>query len=179
MSNKEGFIDINKYPEVRDICDIVAENAHKLARVSQVLPFQPWYDTELYNHGWNVAAMRYAFVDHNPLFKWFSTPIIQTSGYSKLDPGAHILPHRGYAGDVFRIHFGLDCPQGDCQLRVGDETRAWKNGEFLMFNDLDEHEAWNNTDAPRLVLLFDIYKPLIKDLDPDDVRIPNSTIAQS
>jgi aspartyl/asparaginyl beta-hydroxylase (cupin superfamily) len=52
----------------------------------------------------------------------------------------------------------LIVPEG-CGLRVGNETRAWREGEALIFDDSIEHEAWNTSDRVRVVLLFDIWRP--------------------
>jgi ornithine lipid ester-linked acyl 2-hydroxylase len=91
-------------------------------------------------------------------------PGLMMAGFSRLAPGAHILPHRGYegyAGYVLRLHLGLAVPDG-CALRVTDETRTWKEGECLVFDDSFEHEAWNRSSVPRTVLLIDFLNPLRK-----------------
>jgi len=57
-------------------------------------------------------------------------------------------------------HVPLFAPQG-CTLRVGNETREWRFGETLIFDDSFEHEAWNRTAETRVVLLFEIWRPEI------------------
>ena len=76
-------------------------------------------------------------------------------GFSRLGPGTHIYPHSGYQGDFLRCHLGLQVPSGDCRLTVARETRHWESGKVLVFDDRLEHEAWNNTDSSRGVLLID------------------------
>ena len=49
-------------------------------------------------------------------------------------------------------------PDG-CALRVGNETRPWREGELVVFDDSMEHEAWNLSKELRVVLLFDIWRP--------------------
>ena len=44
-------------------------------------------------------------------------------------------------------------------LRVGNEERAVRAGELMIFDDSIEHEAWNDSDEPRVVLLFEIWRP--------------------
>ena len=44
-------------------------------------------------------------------------------------------------------------------LRVGNETRQWREGELLIFDDSFEHEARNPTGELRIILLFDIWRP--------------------
>jgi aspartyl/asparaginyl beta-hydroxylase (cupin superfamily) len=49
-------------------------------------------------------------------------------------------------------------PEG-CGFRVGGETRAWREGEAFAFDDTIEHEAWNDSDRLRVVLIFDVWNP--------------------
>ncbi len=89
-------------------------------------------------------------------------PGLMMAGFSRLAPGAHITPHRGYegyAGYVLRVHLPLDVPS-NCRLRVENETRHWEEGRCLVFDDSFEHEAWNGGDRPRTVLLIDFLNPL-------------------
>lgn len=56
-------------------------------------------------------------------------------------------------------------PEGDCALRVGPETRRWQAGQCIVFDDTTDHEAWNLTDSPRIVLLVDFMPGALK-IDP-------------
>ena len=57
-------------------------------------------------------------------------------------------------------HLPLVAPDG-CALRVGADTREWRFGEMLIFDDSVEHEAWNRGTQDRTVLLFEIWRPEI------------------
>lgn len=81
-----------------------------------------------------------------------------TALFSLLRPGAHIPPHHGYLNARLICHLPLIVP-GDCALRVGNETRPWRQGELVIFDDSMEHEAWNRSAETRVVLLFDIWRP--------------------
>ena len=83
-----------------------------------------------------------------------------TALFSLLRPGARIPPHHGLINTRLICHLPLIAP-GQCGLRVGAETREWRRGETLVFDDTIEHEAWNNSAEPRVVLLFDIEQPLM------------------
>ena len=72
----------------------------------------------------------------------------------------HIQPHHGLLNTRLICHIPLIVP-GDCALRVGNETRPWKEGEALIFDDSIEHEAWNRSREIRVVLLFEIWRPEI------------------
>ena len=78
--------------------------------------------------------------------------------FSMLRPGAHILPHNGMINTRLICHLPLIVP-GDCALRVGNQTRAWEPGKLLIFDDSIEHEAWNRSDAIRIILLFEVWRP--------------------
>ncbi|MCP1471395.1 aspartyl/asparaginyl beta-hydroxylase (cupin superfamily) [Sphingobium sp. OAS761] len=80
--------------------------------------------------------------------------------WSLLKPGTHIAPHHGLLNTRLICHLPLMAPEG-CSLRVGAETRAWRMGEMLIFDDSIEHEAWNRSAHTRVVLLFETWRPEI------------------
>jgi aspartate beta-hydroxylase len=90
-------------------------------------------------------------------------PAMRTAGgliyVSRMRPGTHIQPHRGPTNLRLRCHLGITVPDGDCGLRVGDETRQWQEGQCLVFDDYLEHEAWNHTEQDRIVLIVDLWHP--------------------
>jgi aspartyl/asparaginyl beta-hydroxylase (cupin superfamily) len=88
--------------------------------------------------------------------------------FSRLDPDTHIAAHRGPTNQRVRCHFALEVPEGDCGIRVGAEQRAWRPGECLVFDDSLEHEAWNRTASPRIVLIVDLWHP---DLSPTEIAV--------
>lgn len=78
--------------------------------------------------------------------------------FSWLKAGARIPPHNGSINTRLIGHLPLIVPAG-CGFRVGNETRAWEVGKTLIFDDTIEHEAWNDSDEDRVVLIFDIWRP--------------------
>jgi aspartate beta-hydroxylase len=54
----------------------------------------------------------------------------------------------------------LIVPEG-CRYRVGFEWREWRVGETLIFDDTIEHEAINDSDELRVVLIFDLWNPFL------------------
>jgi|ERR1051326_2287016 beta-hydroxylase len=91
-----------------------------------------------------------------------SIPGMTTAMFSILTPGTHITPHRGPFKGVLRLHLPLLVPaDGErCAIRVGGETRTWREGEGLVFDDTYEHEAWNESDEIRVVLFVDFLRAL-------------------
>jgi len=143
--------------------------------------FEPWVQREMYGEGWSVYGL-HAFGERiEPALA--SCPKtarhlskvtgLTTAGFSRLSPGTRIKPHVGWVESVYRMHLGLVVPEASA-LRVGDETRNWVEGECLIFNDTVEHEAWNNSNDTRVVLLLDFLRPGVKDSSidtmPEDVQ---------
>jgi aspartyl/asparaginyl beta-hydroxylase (cupin superfamily) len=90
----------------------------------------------------------------------FSVPQIISADFSRLKPKTKILPHTGFTKTILRCHLPLIIPgENKCGIRVGDETMYWKEGELMIFDDSFEHEAWNDSDEERVVLMFDIPNP--------------------
>ncbi len=86
-------------------------------------------------------------------------PDLITAQFSFLSPKTHIKPHKGYSRMVLRNHLPLIVPEGDIGLKVGNETRKWSMNQLLSFDDSHTHEAWNLSELPRAVLMFDIKHP--------------------
>jgi len=78
--------------------------------------------------------------------------------FSLLKPGAHIPPHNGLVNTRLICHLPLVVP-GPSRFRVGNETREWVEGRAWLFDDTIEHEAWNDSDRTRVILLFDVWRP--------------------
>jgi aspartyl/asparaginyl beta-hydroxylase (cupin superfamily) len=91
------------------------------------------------------------------------------SFFSALQPHTHIPAHTGATNCRLTVHLPLLIPDG-CALRVGNHVRNWKFGELLLFDDTMEHEAWNNSDQLRVVLIFDIWHPLLSETERELVK---------
>jgi beta-hydroxylase len=91
-----------------------------------------------------------------------STPNLQNAMFSILSPHYHIPPHQGPTNGIIRVHLGLIVPGGPdvCRIRVGDRIFGWEEGKCVVFDDYFEHEVWNDTDRTRVVLFFDVTRPL-------------------
>ena len=84
--------------------------------------------------------------------------------FSLLKGGARIAPHHGMINARLICHLPLIVPPG-CGFRVGNEKREWEPGKLLIFDDTIEHEAWNDSEEDRIVLIFDVWRP---ELTPDE-----------
>jgi aspartyl/asparaginyl beta-hydroxylase (cupin superfamily) len=99
-----------------------------------------------------------------------------TAFFSILEAHTKIPAHTGVTNTRVTVHLPLIVPSG-CGFRVGGEVREWKVGTGWVFDDTIEHEAWNDSDAPRAILIFDIWNPELTPLERDLVR--ETTIAMT
>lgn len=91
-----------------------------------------------------------------------TVPDLRNAWFSILEPGYHIPAHCGPTNGIVRIHLGLKIPRDreNCWMRVGDQIVHWAEGDSVVFDDYYEHEVQNNTDEERVVLFFDVDRPL-------------------
>ncbi len=89
--------------------------------------------------------------------------------FSLLKPKTRIPPHTGVSNTRTIIHLPLIVPEG-CGFRVGGETREWRVGEAFAFDDTIEHEAWNDSDELRAVLIFDVWNPYLTEVEKGLLR---------
>jgi len=91
-------------------------------------------------------------------------PLARIPGYapavffSVLQPRTRIPPHTGVTNIRLIAHLPLVVPEA-CGFRVGNDSRSVEAGKAWVFDDTIEHEAWNDSDSNRYILIFDIWNP--------------------
>lgn len=98
-----------------------------------------------------------------------------TAYFSILDAKTRIPPHTGVTNTRLTVHLPLIIPP-DCGFRVGAETREWIAGKAWVFDDTIEHDAWNLSDVPRAILIFDIWNPSLTPAERDLVRAATEVV---
>ena len=166
MTGGTAFYDPQDFSFVADLetdAPVIREELDHVLSFESV--FSPWPERGLYGKGWDVFGL-YAFgrkLQDNCERCPRTTDAVErvsdmkTAGFSRLRAGARIRPHIGFTDKVLRCHLALIVPDR-CGLRVGGVTRQWKENECLIFDDTLEHEAWNESDDDRVVLLLDFLK---------------------
>lgn len=124
-----------------------------------------WGALYLWEHGRLVTENATLFPETIKALKSVPMPEIAQQApmalFSKLAPETRIPPHNGLLNTRLICHLPLIVPPDCGSLRVGNEERPWVEGEILVFDDSIEHEAWNNSDQERVILLFEIWRPEI------------------
>ena len=81
---------------------------------------------------------------------------------SVLAPHTRIPEHFGVSSAILTVHLPIEVPAG-CGLQVHEETRTPEEGRLMVFDDTWQHSAWNNSDSPRVVLIFEVWHPSLSD----------------
>lgn len=87
-----------------------------------------------------------------------------TAMFSLLRPKTRIPAHTGVTNARLLTHLPLIVPE-HCGFRVGNQTRHWVPGKAWVFDDTIEHEAWNDSEKLRVILIFDIWHPHLSEAE--------------
>jgi aspartate beta-hydroxylase len=98
-----------------------------------------------------------------------------TAFFSILDAGTRIPAHTGVTNTRLTVHLPLIVPP-NCGFRVGSETREWVPGKAWVFDDTIEHAAWNLSDVPRAILIFDVWNPFLTAAERTLVRAATEAV---
>lgn len=154
------------YPDVRREVEALLEGPTEIPHIEDVtggIPqgnIGPWRSFVLMHQGrwidWNCerCPATTALVRQ--------VPGLTMAGFSVLEPGTHITEHRGPNKGALRYQLGVIVPgePGDCRIRVGDDMIVWADGEGCMFDFTVPHEAWNDSDGIRVLLMLEVVTPL-------------------
>ena len=82
--------------------------------------------------------------------------------FASMQPKSDIKLHSDFANFVLTCHLAIDIPnngQNKCRLTIGDTTKQWINGDVLLFDTSLMHDAINEADQTRYILMFRIWHP--------------------
>ena len=88
--------------------------------------------------------------------------------FSLLRAKTVIPAHTGTHNTRLICHLPLIVPPG-CGFRVGNQVREWEVGKLILFDDTVEHEAWNNSDEDRVVLIFCVWRPELSEQERREI----------
>ncbi|MEE4144862.1 MAG: aspartyl/asparaginyl beta-hydroxylase domain-containing protein [Halieaceae bacterium] len=134
-----------------------------------------WASVHLYQNG--VANEKVIHKFPETLEALGGVPVATTDGnpsevfISVLAPHTRIPEHFGVSSAILTAHLPIEVPPG-CGLEVHGETRAPEPGKLMVFDDTWEHCAWNDSDQPRVVLIFELWHPELS--EPERLAISRS-----
>lgn len=92
-------------------------------------------------------------------------PGLVTANFSVMEAGGHIPRHYGMTKGMLTYHLALKAPREreKCRMHIEEGERLhvlnWEDGQSFLFDDMFNHEVWNETDEDRYVLLIQIKRP--------------------
>ncbi|EQD54971.1 Aspartyl/Asparaginyl beta-hydroxylase [mine drainage metagenome] len=86
--------------------------------------------------------------------------------FSTLRSGARLPAHHGQSNVKLTLHLGLVVPEAS-SLTVGRETRHWRKGRALIFDDSFEQSACNEGPTALTVLVADIWNPALTAIEQE------------
>lgn len=116
-----------------------------------------WVETWHYEGEWNFIPVRF---NYESRYNLELPDDIVIAGFSIINPGTEIHPHKGYEGyskHITRYHMTLYASE-DSYLKVGKSMYEYIEKTLIPFNDAEEHSAWNRGTKPRVSFLFDVEK---------------------
>ncbi|CAB9501239.1 asparaginyl beta-hydroxylase [Seminavis robusta] len=88
--------------------------------------------------------------------------------FASMKPNSSIKPHTDFTNFVLTSHLPLVIPESGnnkCRLTIGDETRQWIDGQLMLFDTSIMHDAINESDQMRYILMMRVWHP---DLTPTE-----------
>jgi aspartyl/asparaginyl beta-hydroxylase (cupin superfamily) len=185
------FHDVAQFPGIREIeaaTDVIREEYLSLmkTKTAELVPYTQypdhvpldqwrelnnnpdWTAIHLLQNGKAIEANASQCPTTMSLLVKLPQPQIPGAGpnamFSLLAPRTRIPPHTGVANVRLVAHLPLIVPPG-CGFRVGATTCEWRVGEVFVFDDTIEHEAWNDSDELRVVLIFDLWAPALDEAE--------------
>lgn len=117
-----------------------------------------WKDSRRFDEACARCPRTAAAIDAVPLMH--ATNFGPTVMFSALAPKTHLPAHSSATNARLIVHLPIIVPEG-CRFRVGNTTRDWREGEAWVFDDTIDHEAWNDSDKNRVILLLDTWNPAL------------------
>ena len=85
-------------------------------------------------------------------------PVVEAF-FAKMPAKSKIGAHSDMVNFCLTSHLGIDVPEGECWIDVGDQRREWRNGKTLLFDTSILHRAENNADRTRYILMMRVWHP--------------------
>jgi beta-hydroxylase len=89
-------------------------------------------------------------------------PGLSMALFSYHKPGLHIPAHVGVTKFFLTCHLGLQVPTEweKCRIRVDHQVLNWREGKTIVFDDMANHEVWNDTEDYRAILMLQFARPV-------------------
>lgn len=93
--------------------------------------------------------------------------------FASMKGPSSIKKHTDFTNFVLTSHLALDIPysgQNKCRISVGDETHEWINGNVMVFDTSLLHDAVNESDKMRYILMLRLWHPDLTPVERDALQ---------
>ena len=93
--------------------------------------------------------------------------------FASMKPNSSIKMHSDFTNFVLTSHLAIDIPysgENKCRLTVGNDTRQWINGEVSLFDTSIMHDAVNESDKTRYILMLRLWHPELSIMERDALQ---------
>jgi len=160
------------YSDIREEFDTVTANMQRLQREgNNIWAGALTEDASSYGEGWQTLVLmdrgRWDPVNAN-LFPKTAEAIYKSKVpateifFACMEGPSSIKKHSDFTNFVLTSHLALDIPysgENKCRLTVGNETREWINGKSYVFDTSLLHDAENDSDQMRYILMMRLWHP--------------------
>lgn len=173
----------SKYPEIRKEFDTVNSDMKKLKEEgNNIWAGALTEDASSYGEGWKTLVLmnrgRWDPVNVNLFPK--TAKAVHDSGipatevfFASMSGPSEIKKHTDFTNFVLTSHLAVDIPysgENKCRITVGDETREWINGKVMVFDTSLIHDAVNDSDQMRYILMFRLWHPDLTQTERDALQ---------
>jgi aspartate beta-hydroxylase len=174
---------IQKYPQIRKEFQQVTQDMDKLIQEgNNIWAGALTQEAGQYGDGWKTLVLKdrgiWDPVNCNLFPK--TAKAVEQSGipatevfFASMKPHSDIKLHSDFTNFVLTSHLALDIPdngKNKCRLTVGDETREWRNGEVMLFDTSLMHDAVNESDGMRYILMFRVWHPDLTEVEREALQ---------
>jgi aspartyl/asparaginyl beta-hydroxylase (cupin superfamily) len=171
------------YSDIRKEFDGVTKDMTKLKQEgNNVWAGALTQDAASYGEGWKTLVLmdrgRWDAVNANLFPK--TAKAIHDSGvpatevfFASMAGPSEIKKHSDFTNFVLTSHLALDIPysgENKCRLTVGGETRQWINGNIYVFDTSLLHDAVNESDQTRYILMLRLWHPDLSDVEREALQ---------
>ena len=170
------------FESIRDEFTSIMSAPDKLSEGNNVWAGALSTDAESYGEGWKTLVLlnRGQWDENNAKLFPVTSKAIHQSGapvaeafFASMKPQTSIKPHSDFTNFVLTSHLPLVIPENGnnkCRLSVGDETREWLEGQVILFDTSIYHDAINESQEMRYILMLRIWHPDLTEVEIDALQ---------
>ncbi|MDQ2140068.1 lipid A hydroxylase LpxO [Alcaligenaceae bacterium B3P038] len=158
--------------KLQDNWEVIRDEALDMQRLRHIKAAEKHDDigfNSFFKYGWKRFYLKWYDARHPSAEEYCprtvallkTIPTVKAAMFAELPPGGKLNKHRDPFSGSLRYHLGLATPNDDrCFIAVDGESYSWRDGEGTVFDETYVHEAYNHSEANRIILFCDIERPL-------------------